>query len=107
MFILGPISLVNAHDSLSSPLEARVKVEKKWPLFWNLLLRKMLIISQYFINNQFLMIIFLMRCHYINALIFWSASGICKSLQYRVCMNNSHSIDYSQTVHFNPRLFIT
>lgn len=25
----------------------------------------------------------------------------------RVCMNNSHSIDYSQTVPFNPRLFIT
>lgn len=84
MFILVQISLVNAHDSLSSPLEAKVEVEKeKWPLFWNLLLRKkMLIISQYFINNQFLMIIFLMRCHYINALIFWSTFGICKSLRY-------------------------
>lgn len=84
MFCLGQISLVNPHDSLSSLLEARVEVEKeKLPLFWNLLLRrKMLIISQYFINNQFLMIIFLMRCHYINALIFWSAFGICKSLQY-------------------------
>lgn len=82
MFVLGQISLVNAQDSLSSPLEARVEVEKeKRLLFWNLLLRekKMLIISQYFINNQFLMIIFLMRCHYINALIFWSACGICKS----------------------------
>lgn len=40
MFILGQISLVNAHDSLSSPLEAGVEVEKeKQPLFWNLLLR--------------------------------------------------------------------
>lgn len=41
MFVLGQISLVNAHDSLSSPVEARVEVEKeKRSLFWNLLLRE-------------------------------------------------------------------
>lgn len=66
MFISGRISLGDAHDSLSSPSDAGVEVEKEqWSLFWNLPLRKYyilkkknLIISQYFINNQFLMIFF-------------------------------------------------
>lgn len=41
MFISGQISLGDAHDSLSSPLDAGVEVEKEqWSLFWNLPVRE-------------------------------------------------------------------